>query len=391
MRHKVLHILNSVTGGIGRVLALTSPRVRKLGIEPLVINLSGRYLEAAREGLRDIPCYDFSFVGIGERLVLPFCGPEMKARREIRCLVQQLNPQVIHTHYFHTDILAAPIAESAGIPQVVHIHGINKALRSRRAVRWPWTADRAYMNLLRKPQTFVLLVSPYLRETLAQCGVTDWRGDVLVNGVDCDCFTPAGKTEEKTGKGLFHACGNPPSRPWIVFVGRLDANKDVSTAIRALGLLKKNSVLASLLVVGGGPEREPLDHLARSQDVAEQVVFLGERSDIPDILRSSDIFCLPSLLEGMSVSTLEAMAAGLPVVASDIPAMRAIITAGESGLLATPGHAEAFAEALGRLIINGRERESMGQSARQRAVDRYSVDVQAEKMAEFYRRILKKS
>jgi glycosyltransferase involved in cell wall biosynthesis len=153
--------------------------------------------------------------------------------------------------------------------------------------------------------------------------------------------------------------------PRLIAVGRLKAPKDFLTLIRAFAALPEGSFEA--LIVGDGPDRGAVEDEIRRHRLKERARLVGERSDVPALLADSDLFVLSSRSEGLPVSVLEAMAAELPVVASDVGGLAELVVDGETGILVPPGDAPALAAALGRLIEDRALRQTLGAAGRARA------------------------
>jgi glycosyltransferase involved in cell wall biosynthesis len=175
-------------------------------------------------------------------------------------------------------------------------------------------------------------------------------------------------------------------RPLIVAVGRLKAPKDFLTLVRALGRLEPASFEA--VIVGEGPDRPLLEDEIRGLGLTDRVRLAGERHDIPELLAASDIFALASSSEGMPVSVLEAMAAGLPVVASRVGGLPEQVVHGETGVLAAPGDPEDLAEALARLVADGELRRRLGAAGRARAEQSFDLEPFRRAHLELYSREL---
>lgn len=167
----------------------------------------------------------------------------------------------------------------------------------------------------------------------------------------------------------------------LLSVGELTRRKNHETAIRALARLGDPSV--KYFICGGGPLKEHLEALAARLGVGDQVKLLGVRRDIPELARAADLFLLPSLQEGLPVALMEAMAAGLPAVCSDIRGDRDLIRAEQGGLLCRPEDADGFAAAILRLKGSPELRRRMGEHNRQ-AVEEFSTRRVLEEMRQIY-------
>jgi glycosyltransferase involved in cell wall biosynthesis len=169
----------------------------------------------------------------------------------------------------------------------------------------------------------------------------------------------------------------------IIQVARLDALKDHGTAIRTLARLQGLCPQANLLVVGDGPEREKIQQQIARHQVAASVKLLGYRSDVAQLLQAADIMLLTSISEGIPVTLIEGMGAGLPIVATDVGGVSEVVQHGDCGYLTPAGDDRALADALHRLASDPAIRERMGRQGAVRARDLFS----AEQMLEGYRRL----
>jgi glycosyltransferase involved in cell wall biosynthesis len=142
--------------------------------------------------------------------------------------------------------------------------------------------------------------------------------------------------------------------------------------------------------VGDGPSRADLEAHAARVGIADRVTFAGFRLDIPDILATSTIAVLPSLSEGLSNSLLEAMAAGLPVVATRVGGNPEAVGEGEGGLLVPPGDDRALAEAIATLLVNVTLRERLGHAARRRVDRLFSVNRMLQETETLYRDLMER-
>ena len=179
----------------------------------------------------------------------------------------------------------------------------------------------------------------------------------IPNGVDTARFSPATASER--------ACCE------LLFVGRLAAQKGVDVLLRALAEIPG---AWRLRIAGDGPERERLTAISASLGLAERVEFLGwaQRDELPALYRSADIFVFPSYDEGMPNVVLEALASGLPIVATRIAGTEQLVQHGTNGLLVPPGEPAAFAAQLRPIIADSAKRRAMGQNSRTLAVEQFS-------------------
>lgn len=171
--------------------------------------------------------------------------------------------------------------------------------------------------------------------------------------------------------------------PVIGAVGRLDQQKGFDVLIEAMVSLPQ----ATAVIVGGGTERSALERQARDLGVSDRVVITGWRDDARSLLAGFDIFALPSRFEGFPLVVLEAMQAGIPVVATDVGSVSEAVSDGTTGLIVRAGDAAELAEALGRLIANEPLRRRLAQAGRAHALDRFEAATMAREYERLYHRI----
>jgi glycosyltransferase involved in cell wall biosynthesis len=169
-------------------------------------------------------------------------------------------------------------------------------------------------------------------------------------------------------------------------VGRLDPIKDHLSLFSAFETLRKRKADVCLLVVGDGPERRRLESAA-----GEGIVFLGNRLDVPEILRSLDVFVLPSLNEGISNTILEAMASGVAVVATRVGGNPELVEDDKTGTLVPAGDREAMASALSKYLNDPGLRRFHGEAGRARVCNHFSISKMVDGYEAVYRRVVESS
>jgi glycosyltransferase involved in cell wall biosynthesis len=174
--------------------------------------------------------------------------------------------------------------------------------------------------------------------------------------------------------------------PLVVSVGRFKPPKDFPTFVRALAELEPGSFRS--LIVGDGPRRSELVSEIRRHRLERMVELAGERDDISELLATADIFVLSSTSEGMPISIIEAMAAGLPVVATAVGGIPELIVDGETGFLVPARDAGALADALGRLVADPALRRRQGEAARARAEKEFDLPAFRRAHVELYSSLL---
>lgn len=288
-------------------------------------------------------------------------GHDLGMYRRLRALLRELRPDIVHSRN-----MAALEAQLAGfaLGGIKRIHG-----EHGREIGDVDGTNRKYLLLRRVMRLFIhryITVSKDLeRWLIASVGVRPEIVTQVYNGVDSETFTPA------TVKPLALL-----PRHWqglddmlvLGTVGRLTPVKDQQLLLRALaGLCQQHPDLAEklrLIMVGEGPLEEQLQQLAVELGVREQVWFPGDRTDVPELLGAMDIFVLPSLGEGISNTVLEAMAGGLPVVATAVGGNLELVKPGINGELFPVGDEQALVNVLADLLRSENTRRHLGQNAR---------------------------
>jgi glycosyltransferase involved in cell wall biosynthesis len=209
----------------------------------------------------------------------------------------------------------------------------------------------------------VVAVGEAVREALARNeGIAARRIEVVYNGIDLAPFRHPVDRE-----AVRRELGVGPGEVLILQVARLDYLKDHPTAVRAAGLLARRHPQARLVLVGEGPEQANIEALIAAEDLGAVVRLAGLRRDVPRLLGAADVFLLTSISEGIPLTVIEAMAAGLPVVATDVGGMREVVQEAETGLLAPAGDPAALAALLGRVLDDQDLARQLGRCGQARA------------------------
>jgi phosphatidyl-myo-inositol alpha-mannosyltransferase len=293
-------------------------------------------------------------------------------RRTVRAL-RDLEPDVIHVHEPLVPWVGVAAATSALAPVVGTFHAWSDTSRAYRLAR---PVGRRVLSHLAAAVAVSEAAAEYHAAAL---GVAARRFRIVPNGVDLARFDGARPLE-----GL-----HDPGVPTLAFVGRLEPRKGLEILIRAFTRLKADRPDLRLLVVGEGPERERCQALLPARLRAD-VVFLGrvDVEELPGCYAAADVYVSPALGgESFGIVLLEAMAAGRPVVASDLPGYRSVLRDGLQGCLVPPNDPVALATTLGTLLDNPALREAMAREGR-RTVAAYDWPVVAATLREVYRSVV---
>lgn len=209
------------------------------------------------------------------------------------------------------------------------------------------------------------------------------RVTVIPNGIDVPEPAPFDR------EALRAEIEIPRGVPIIGFVGRMARQKRVDDLVFAMALVAILRPDAHLLLVGDGPERDKLMKYAREIDIDHHTRFTGHRTDAAKLLRIMDLFWIASDFEGQSNSIMEAMAAGLPVIATDIPPNRELVLDGETGFLVRVGDRAGFQQFADRLLADPELARRLGDAGRERMRQHFRIDQMVEAHARLYREVLR--
>jgi len=204
--------------------------------------------------------------------------------------------------------------------------------------------------------------------------------DVLPNAVDMNIIPQLSREEKQSLRR--ELVGNA-DRPLILSVGRLTPQKGFDHLLQAFALVRKKHSNAALAIAGAGRQREVLEAQVRALGLDGHAFLLGQRDDAPSLLAVADVYVNSSLLEGTPVSVLEAMAAGLPIVATSVGDTPYLLES-DAGILVPPAQPEKMAEALIELLTNSAQRDALGKSAKARAQEKYSPRVWTRNLLTYY-------
>jgi glycosyltransferase involved in cell wall biosynthesis len=205
---------------------------------------------------------------------------------------------------------------------------------------------------------------------------------VVHNGIDLPAVSANARADLRSELGI------SPESHVVGFVGRLARQKRVIDLIWAFELIRVMHGEIVFVIAGDGPERGRLEHFAHSLGNQRRVIFLGHRDDAQRLLPALDVFWLASDFEGLSNSIMEAMAAGIPVVASDIPPNRELVIPGQTGYLAPVGDRVAFAQLAERLLLSPALAQQMGSAGRDRIAAEFSIERMVDGYVRLYRDVL---
>lgn len=272
---------------------------------------------------------------------------------------QQQGLDLLHVHYAIPHATAALLArEITGVPYVVTLHGSDVTILG---------SDRSYLAVnthsVEQADAITAVSSFMASEAHERLGIK--KGiRVIPNFVDAERFSPA-PCEVIEGKGRDVV---------VAHVSNFRPVKRIQDLVYAMGIVVKEAPGARLMLVGDGPERHRIERLIDQLRLKDHVLLMGYRSDVPHLLRCSDVVVLCSETESAPLTLLEGLSCGLPVVATSVGGIPEIVEDGVNGFLVPPKHPEAIAERI--LELNGDRglRARLGGAARRTVLERYTAD-----------------
>jgi glycosyltransferase involved in cell wall biosynthesis len=289
---------------------------------------------------------------------------------ELVRLCRRLRPDIVHAHSSKAGALGRLAAAFAGVPiRIFTVHGWSFAAYGGLPGRLYLWVERG----LRRLTTAVVCVAAASRDVGLAAGVLRAEHTLVIhNAVDVAAFRAPAQLE---------------GAQRVVSIGRFAFPKDFATLVEALAATRADYCAT---FVGEGPLFQEIAATILERGLTERIHLLGERSDVPDVLASTDVFVLSSRSEGFPVSILEAMAAGLPVVATDVGGVAESVVDGETGLLVPPGDPGALAAALECLLTDSGLRRRLGTAGRERARRHFDTAGFRRAHVELYRRELER-
>lgn len=244
-----------------------------------------------------------------------------------------------------------------------------------------WRRGRIEQRLISYPVDSYIAVSYDIARQLREIIRSENKVEVVHNGIILENYS--NRLHNIPGNDVYGSIRqNRENYPVVLTVARLDKQKGHDYLLKAA-----TGIPGTLFVFAGdGPEKSNLENETRRLGLTDRVIFLGSRNDIPELLYGCDVFALPSLYEGLPLSIMEAMAAGKPVVASNIGGVNELILDGESGYLVPPGDTHALARAINNIISNPVLAQKMASAGKTAVTRNYSADKMIAGITEIYYR-----
>ena len=377
-RPKLLHIAGSSLFGGDSVLILEMGRAaQQAGFDVDVLathSVFQDFIKAEGLGLVDLD--------VIRREIRPLW--DLRGLLQLTRFLRKSSYSVVHTHTSKPGVIGRLAATRAGVPVIVHtVHGFGFHEETGKLAR------KAYSVIERAAAKWcdrIVTVSEFHRDVALGLGIADPEKILAIpNGVH-----PA-RAQSRLSRGEIRSQLGVDDDFVILSTGRLAEQKGLEYLIRALPLLSGTARSLQVLLAGDGPLRSELEALAASLGVEDRVQFLGFRDDIGDLLSAADLVALPSLWEGMSISLLEAMAAGKAVVTTTIGSNREVTRDGHAAMLVPPKDPASLAHAIDALMADDVRRRELGTRAGRTQIEHYGMDRMLDAYLDEYARLMNRS
>ncbi|MFX0196818.1 MAG: glycosyltransferase family 4 protein [Candidatus Hodarchaeota archaeon] len=301
-----------------------------------------------------------------------------------RALKLKTKFDIIHGHVYTSSFAAALVGKIRGCGKISTIHGSyydvwHQIRKNQLKATLYKTTERILAPLITRLCDMQIHTDRAFAEKLLRWGAPKWKINVIENGVDISLYDP-----KKVKKPILS-----DDRPIILSVRRLVPKNGIEYFLRAAPAIHEETN-ARFVLIGGGPERQNLEKLARNLGISQETTFMGgvPHTDMPKYLAAADIVVVPSLVEATSIAMMEAMAMERPVVASDIPGLREVSSYGKYAKLVPPRDPQNIANAVVALLNDKKRRKSMGRMARTFIVKTKSWESVAKRTLDLYHSVL---
>ena len=351
-KRRIVHLISSLeSGGCENMLSRTLPLLNDNEYEQIVITLfrpGSLAAQLEKNGVR--------VVTLHLRRLTDFGG-----LRRLIVEIAALQPSLVLTYLFHADLIGRLyVQQRIAAPVVPFLRTTYNFARYWPARLFEWITRGFAHHYLANSQS---VKAHYTRHF----GVADQAVTVIPNGIDVEVF------DEAEGAEVVQELALPDNRFVVTCVANLAKNKGHRYLLEAFEQVLRAHPNAWLLLVGEGAEERALRSQIEGHAAQRSIIFLGRRSDVPNILAASDVFVLPTFFEGMSNAVQEAMAARLSVVTTDIPENKVLITHRDTGLLVPTQDTQSLAAALMELADDQSLRSRLGSNARQTIEGRFGM------------------
>lgn len=354
---KILHVITNLeTGGAEKLLVDLLPRITQKGLDvelALFVSTNTPFFHSLKEA--GIRIHEFSFKGSVYNL------------KNLFKLIQLVHKyDIIHTHNTAPQLFGALASLCGNSKWVTTEH----TTTNRHRVWWFRPIEKWMYNRY----NHIICISKAVQQNMYKVAGNRVSSTIICNGIETYKYSKASPT-------LKCNISNHPERKVLIMIGRMSYQKDQATIIRAMTKVKTES---ELWLVGDGERENELRELTQELNLGDKVLFLGSRTDIPELLKSSDIAIQSSHIEGFGLAAVEAMAAGLPVVAANVPGLSQVVEG--AGVLFQHENDEELSTIINNLLKNDIQYKEVAKACSYRA-SMYDISIMTRNYIDIYKKL----
>jgi L-malate glycosyltransferase len=349
----------NVLGGAEMFIRNAAPRLRKLGWDLRLITLTNGGILVDQLRAESVPVIELGL----NKTNLFFMIPRLLS------LWRKEKPRILHTHLYHAGLIGRILGKMAGI-QTIFVHQAGpEFFRSKFRI----LLDKQTSSLV----TQYVVTSEFVKQIL------QYREQIPLNKI---IIIPNGivTREHELSQAKPEGWPNLLQGPVLGTVGRLAPEKGHLLLLEALSILRQNGVDFYVIMIGDGILKDECIQKTKILHLEDRISWVGSQTNVPDWLAFFDLFVLPSKWEGISLALLEAMAAGLPVVATSVGGTPEVIKNGETGFLVPPSNPQVLAAAIQKLIEDPSLRREIGQAGKRHCQKNYDIDMIVKEIDSLY-------
>jgi glycosyltransferase involved in cell wall biosynthesis len=355
----IVHVLDSLwVGGLERTVVRLAIAQKEAGDNVQIVTIwgNGPLTASLNEAGIEISCMHKK------------SGLDLSTIKNIRKILLR-DVDVVHTHNLLPHYYATAASIGLKLRKISTRHDMGEHLKGKRI-------QLLYKLSLYQTDSVVAVCEAAKRKFINNNIVPEQILSVVYNGIPPPIPRENKEQDKNSARKKLQL---PLEGPIVGSIGRLNIVKGYKTLIAVFAEVIKTYPTAKLVIVGDGPERKNLQEQINKLEIGENVILLGERNDVEEMLEQFDIFALTSLTEGFSVALVEAAWAGLPIVATDVGGNREIVQDGLTGFLAEPGNLQDLTQKIEKLLSDDHMRRSFGARGRSRAENNWTLDLMRER------------
>jgi len=306
---------------------------------------------------------------------------EVNGLKKIINYLQETNANLLHAQLEFATVFGGVAAKWLGIPAVATLHTLPLQKKNLK-LRLHDSLENFFLRNFFNP---VISVSEETRIAYKHFAkIRDGKSCVIYNGIDLNLFTP----NQQNRASILRKFGIPPDAIVLITVAVLRELKGIQYMIQAMPAMVSAKPNVYYLIIGSGEHAQALQNEAKKSGVGEHIIFAGARTDIPELMPAGDLFVLPTLTEALPTVLAEAMASGLPILASHVGGVPEMVQDGINGRLIPPAQPEILTSVALEMLNNMEALRQMGNVGRQIVEEKFNIKSQVAQLENLYLRLL---